>query len=136
MSEVKQERVVLTRKAILDAEDLDTKELFIPEWNGTVLIRGLSGRERDKWEASVMQQKGNNMQYNLRNARAKLASLCVVDEKGKRIFTDDDVLKLGNKSSKALDRIFGLAQDLSGISKEDVDELTKNSEGTLSEETF
>jgi hypothetical protein len=63
---------------------------------------------------------------NLRNIRAKLVALTVVDEDGNRIFSDEDAEALGKKSAAALDRIFAVAQRLSGLRPEDVEELAGN----------
>ena len=37
----------LDKAAILTADDLGRREVAVPEWGGTVLIRGLTGAERD-----------------------------------------------------------------------------------------
>jgi hypothetical protein len=42
------------------------------------------------------------------------------------MFSDQDVTKLGKKSARALDRVFDVSQRLSGITKEDVEDLAKN----------
>ncbi len=124
----------LGRDAILKQKDLEIIELFVPEWDGYILVRGMTARERDQWETSIVKQKGNNTQLDMRNARARLVAMCVVDQKGNRVFGDSDVAALGNMSAKAIDRIFSVAQDLSGVSNEDVEELTKNFEQTSSED--
>jgi len=124
---------MLNRDAILSAQDVNKKYVEIPEWGGGVYVRGMTGKERDDYEASIVSQKGTSTKMNMKNARAKLVVLCTVDEEGNKIFQSGDVLALGNKSSKALDRIFSVAQDLSGISKDDMDDLTGNSEETISE---
>lgn len=124
----------LSRDAILKAQDIESVILDIPEWGGTINVRGMSGHERDQFEQSLIQQRGKDQRVNMKNARAKIVVLCAVDEDGNRIFTDTDISALGRKSAKALDRIFTVAQDLSGIKEDDLDELTKNSEGMTSED--
>jgi hypothetical protein len=42
----------LTRDAILQAPDLQGEDVAVPEWGGTVRVRGLSGAQRDAYEAS------------------------------------------------------------------------------------
>jgi len=118
----------LTRDQILQANDLETRSLDVPEWGGTVRVRALTGVERDALEASAIQGKGKNRDVNLTNFRAKLCARAIVDEQGKRIFEDADIAALGRKSSGALSKVYNLAAELSGISDADVDELTKNSE--------
>jgi hypothetical protein len=119
---------LLTRDAILQAQDLPKELVSVPEWNGEVYVRALTGSERDAFEQSIVEQKGKSSKMNLRNLRAKLVALTVVDEVGERMFSDRDAELLGQKSAVALNRIFEVAQRLSGLSQEDVGELTKNSE--------
>ena len=45
--------VLLTRDLILKADDIQTREVEVPEWGGTVLIRALTGTERDAYEAEA-----------------------------------------------------------------------------------
>jgi len=78
--------VRLSKDDILHAEDLRTEEVDVPEWGGTVLVRGLTGRERDEFEGSVLEQRGQKTVTNTANVRAKLAVKCVVDDTGQRVF--------------------------------------------------
>ncbi|WP_461365749.1 hypothetical protein [Candidatus Darwinibacter acetoxidans] len=128
--------MILDRDKILKADDIEVRELEVPEWGGSVYVRGMTGRERDQFEAGIVKQKGRNTEINMKNARAKLVVLCTVDENGKRIFGDADIALLADKSAKALDRIFSVAQELSGISKDDMEELTKNSDETDGDGSF
>lgn len=117
---------LLSREAILQAQDLPTEDVEVPEWGGTVRVRGLTGAERDAFEQSIVEQRGKSTRMNLKNIRAKLVALTVVDEQGNRVFTDEDAELLGKKSASALDRIFAVAQRLSGLRPEDVEELAGN----------
>jgi len=124
--------MVLDREAILKANDIEKREVYIPEWGGSVYVRGMTGRERDQFEASIIRQRGRDTEINMKNARAKLVVMCTVDQEGNRLFTDADIALLANKSAKALDRIFAVAQELSGITREDMEELTENFDETTS----
>lgn len=117
----------LTRDAIFAVSDIQTEDVFVPEWNGTVKVRGLTAAERDVYETSIVSQRGKNVELNRQNIRAKLVALSVVDEAGVRIFADTDVRKIGEKSAAAVDLLYGVASRLSGLSKDDEDELAKNS---------
>lgn len=126
---------LLTRDQILKAQDLPTEDVSVPEWGGTVRVRALTGAERDAFEQSIVEQRGRSTRMNLQNLRAKLVALTVVDEEGNRIFSDSDAKLLGKKSALALNRVFEVAQKLSGLTSEDVEELTKNSESDQSEDS-
>lgn len=113
---------MLSKEQILAADDLKHEVVHVPEWGGDVHIRVMTGTERDRFEASV----GVGGQMNLANIRARLLSLVVCDESGKRLFADADVEALGAKSGAALDRLFAAAQRLNGLSKQDIEELQGN----------
>ena len=125
----------LTRDAILQADDLPAEDVEVPEWGGTVRVRGLTGAERDAFEASIVEQRGKTTHFKMENLRARLVALSVVGEDGKRIFSDSDVKALGRKSAVALQRVFKAAQRLSGLTAEDVEELAKNLESDQSDDS-
>jgi hypothetical protein len=124
----------LTREDILRAEDIPQEVVEVPEWGGCVRLRGLTGDERDSFEASIIVGRGANRQVNWRNLRSKLVALSIVDEAGQRMFTDADVDVLGRKSAVALERLFEVAARLSGLGRQDMEELTKNSNSDRSDD--
>jgi len=112
----------LTRDAILGVQDLKTERVPVPEWGGDIYVRGMSGAERDAFEQSLM--VGDK--FTPDNVRARLAARCICDEKGERLFSDADIVVLGAKNAAALDRVYDVAQRLSGIGKKDLDAAIKN----------
>jgi len=117
----------LSRDDILKAADNDPEEVEVPEWGGTVLVRGMTGRERDAFEVSMMTPgRGGKRVLDPANVRAKLVARCVVDDDGGRVFTDADVAELGGKSAAAIDRVYAVAARLSGMSGEDQEDLTRD----------
>lgn len=117
---------VLTRDEIVKQRELQTELVPVPEWGGEVIVRALSGRERDAFEAAIVEQKGRKAIVNTQNIRARLVATAVVDEHGQPIFYPSDVDLLGEQSAAALDRVFSVARRLSGMSEDDVEELAKN----------
>lgn len=161
--------ILLTKEQILTARSKRRTQIVpVPEWfdNGAVIVMELSGKERDAFEADMIQMSTNGKQsVNLRNVRAKLAgrsivnpddftiepiidavidgSTVVVDtaldapaspenyravlkegHEPHRLFNDIEINDLGDVSAAALQRVFEVSQQLSGITKKDVDELT------------
>lgn len=118
---------LLTREQILEAQDLQTEQVEVPEWGGAVLVRGLTGAQRGDYLQGlvIFDGKGNRTGVNLKNTH-RLVALCLVDENGKRLFTDADMKDLGGKSGAALERVETVALRLSGLDREDVEELTEN----------
>lgn len=117
--------MLLDRAAIFAASDTTYEEVACPEWGGSVRVKALTAAERDDYEASLLTGKGKNRELNLRNARAKLVARTVVDDTGKRLFSDGDAEALGDKSAAVMQRLFETAQRLSGLSDDDVEELTE-----------
>ena len=120
--------MALTRTDILNSTDLPVEPVKTPEWGAgsSVLVRTMSGVERDSFEQEMIDARKPGQKANINNIRARLAVRCVVDDTGARLFTDVDADALGKKSAKVLDRIFSTAQRLNGIGEADVDKLAGN----------
>lgn len=119
------EEFIEDAKAILDTQDMKFEIVAVPEWGGNVRIRTMSGEERDAFESSIA---GEGKKMNTQNIRAKLVMLTVVNAAGDRIFTKEQIEALGKKSAAALNRVYEASAKLSAITKQDVEELAKNSE--------
>lgn len=115
---------VLTREAILAADSLPKELVQVPEWGGDVYVRAMTGAERDSFEASFVGADGKVRKLD--NIRAKLCALSICDEGGSRLFSDADIIALGKTSASALQRVFKVAQKLSGLGDDAVEELAKN----------
>ncbi len=118
---------MLSKKAILDADDLPRETLHIPEWNGDVLIRGLSSADRDKISNArirCLQARGES-NISLISNEAKLAGMVLINDDGTRMFTDQEIALLATKSGEAIHRIVEVAERISGLT--DSGETVKNS---------
>lgn len=119
----------ISKQAVLSAVDLPRERIELPEWGADayVFVRGLTGTERDSWECYCLaQRKAAGSDNGFPGLRGSLLVRCLVDDDGNRIFDDGDVEALGGKSGKALDRLWEAAVRLSGIGKDDVEQLKKN----------
>jgi len=128
---------VLTAKDILGVSDIQIELVSVPEWGGEVYVKGMTGSERDKYEADMFplrvgEPKRGKIRrprpINLSDLRAKLCSMTICDADGKRLFSEKDVKVLTKKSAAALQRVFVVAQRLSGITDEDIEELAEGLE--------
>jgi hypothetical protein len=125
-----EEKKFLTRAEMLAVSDILVEDVHIPEWDTYVHVRGMTGAQRDAYEdasLSMPDKKKQTRAFIYKDARARLVAWSVVDENGKRVFSDADIPRLSEKSAAALQRIFNVAMRLSGISEEDIEELVKNS---------
>jgi hypothetical protein len=114
---------MLSKEQILQADDLKREVVDVPEWGGQVIVRTLTGDEKDSYETSMF----SGGKKDLKSIRAGLVARSLIDSDGRRIFTDSEVVALGAKSAAAIDRIYSVAARLSSVSKEDEKELEKNS---------
>lgn len=118
------------REALLAATSTPTEVVQLPELGKddtgkdmAVSVRGMTGSERDAFESSCFEGKGKHRAFNSKNLRARMVAYCCLDENGHRAFTDADAVALGNVRADLIDRLFAVAQKLSGMRDEDVDEL-------------
>jgi hypothetical protein len=127
MSDINTGLHMLSRESILNCVDFTTEVVEVPEWGGALTVKSLSGAERDRFEASITTMNNGVSAFKFENMRAKLVALSVIDPETKELmFTSGDIDALGKKSAAALQRVFNVAQRLSGLSPKDVESLTKN----------
>jgi len=115
---------MLSKEQIIAAQDIESEIVKVPEWGGEVTVQGLSLAEKDRWTECILIDGKPSMS----GATALLCALCMRDENGKRLFSSDEIDVLDAKSASAVDRVFQVAQRLSGIGQEDIEETVKNSE--------
>jgi hypothetical protein len=126
-----------TRDQILGVKDIGFIDLDMSEvsgWEGiTLRVKDLNGRERDALESSIVVERTTKVNgkkqktQELRdNVRATFCAACIVDEQMQPIFSKSDIAALGNKSARALDKIFTIIRDRNRISDDDVEELAGN----------
>lgn len=97
-----------------------------PEWGVQVYVRGLRGSERDWLEESMLVKSGKQRKLTMADFRAKVVMLSACTPVGEPIFRQGDEKWLTEKSGAVLDRIFTAAVAVSGLSKEDMDEIVGN----------
>ena len=112
---------MLTRDQILNASDIKTEVVSVPEWGGDVIVGTMTAGARDNFESQMLDKKTGR-----KNARAKLAAATIQDENGDLMFSEKDIEALGKKSGAALDRVFDAALKINRIGPSDMDELAKN----------
>lgn len=112
---------LLSRDAILAADDVLYEYMDIPEWGGRIRVRSLSGRDRDAYDAeayALSQASPNDPSAALRDYRSRRVARAIVDEDGKRVFSKADVDALSSKNASVIDRIDDVVTRLSGMDTE------------------
>jgi hypothetical protein len=124
---VKEIAMTLNKEQILEASDLKSVSIEVPEWGGSVLVRTMTGADRDAFEASMVTVNPDGTRTpDMRNLRAKQVALTMVDEANNRLFDVSDIPRLAMKSSAALERVFEAAQRINGLGIKAEEEAVKN----------
>lgn len=110
----------LTREEILALQDRKTAVLHVPEWGSDVRLMEMSAADRESYERMILRvnAESNKVETNLTNLRAKMVSISVVDEEGRRVFSDEDVIALSLKHHEAIRRIYNQAAILNRMAEE------------------
>jgi hypothetical protein len=112
---------LLTKAAILAANDLPTRDVAVPEWGGSVRIRSMTAEERDAFEAAQIAAKTDGFVV-VPNLRARYVSSCIVGEDGQPLFSEGEIGALGRKSAAALDRVFSAIAELNKLDPNAIEE--------------
>jgi hypothetical protein len=126
---------LLNKAAIKAANDVRFEDVEVPEWDGEVRVRALTGRERDAYEASgVVSGPNGSLQRRMpADIRSRLLVMCLVDEAGERLFSDTEIKDLAAKDGAVIDRLFDVATRISGLGKKGVEAKKGNSESGQSD---
>lgn len=119
---------MLSKAEILKADGLKTATVSVPEWGGDIVIREMTGAQRDVWDtmmASRYNAKTGQI-TSMKGMRAKMIVLSVVDEDGKPMFNDKDLDVISEKSSVVLDRICEAIRDINGLTDDAVEDAEGN----------
>lgn len=127
--------MALDKNQILGFSDIKTKEIRVPIWDDTVWIRQLTRGQQDalqKRQVSRLNVKKKGSMSNLEpdfalsvfGHDAWIFAQGVVDENGKRLFTDAEVEKLNEKNGEAIGFVAAEIIKFSGM-QEDIEEIEK-----------
>lgn len=114
--------MALTAEQILAADDLGLLRVEVPEWGGDVFVRVMSVGERDEYERQWIGKK----ETGIENFRTQYLARVLCDEKGKLLFSRDQIAALAEKSGAVMGRLFDVAMRHNKMTEEDVKELGKS----------
>lgn len=117
--------------ALLSAADINavqdavSETVPVPEWGGEVIIKAMTGTERDEFEAEMWKSG----KLDRRNYRSRFLVRVLVNESGTRIYTDAGAADLGKRNAAVIERLYDHAGRMSGLGDE-VQEETEGNSGT------
>lgn len=111
--------MILKKEDILNAVDLDTKDVDVPKW-GKVKIKSMSIAEQIEFGKI-------NSDENEKNIALELIVMCVIDDEGNKLFSRDDIPLLSKKSSVPIMHLFEECCKLNAMGGETLEQKAKNS---------
>ena len=53
----------LTREQVIEANDAETVEIEVPEWGGSILLRSMTGKQRNDYEFWALQRSESDKDF-------------------------------------------------------------------------
>lgn len=124
MQEINNAKISL-REKILNAADIQSEIIEIPEWGVKLEIKSLTGKKRAQLMTAAMDSKG---QMDFEKLYPDLVIASTYDPKTHvSVFEKTDRDMLNEKNGGALEKISKVALRLSGLEPDSVDNAEKNS---------
>lgn len=124
----------LRDKILAIQNDTPSEIVEIPEWGGLkVLVKGFTLGAKDDFLASILDKATNEPNLKAFNVGI-LVGTAHDPESGERLFSEEDIPVLKQKSAAAIDRLIQVGQRLSGLTEEAVDIAAKKSSSTTKDE--
>ena len=115
----------LSRDDILAVDDRKPVPVQVAEWDGVVNLKPISGIERAKLEEEMAKARKTGADIPTEFG-IKIVALSAVNGDGTtRLFKDEDVKALGQKSFKAISRLYKVCLELNAIGDDEIEELKK-----------
>ena len=129
---------LLSADQILSADDIETRTVPVPEWGGAVLMRTMDGNVRDDYTELVQSRMvGEGKKRKIGSYKGLAVSLlhkCLVKDDGTPLFQRPQLIQFQKKSSAVLARLTKVAQEMNGLSEDEVEKLAGNSESDRSDD--
>lgn len=111
------------RKKILAAKPSALTPLYVPDWDATIYIRELTLAERDEFEkGQIVYNDDGSMSMETVGLKARLIVLCVTDENGERLFSNEDEGEVNSLGAAATELVFAACQRVNKMRKQDVND--------------
>ncbi len=108
--------------AIAAASQVSFKSVYVPALGGDVNVKIQTVAEREAMEDASFGKNKTKQPF-----RAVIFANAVVDEKGERLYKDEDIAAIANYPASIVMPVFNAYNEYNGIIVEKVDEAEKNS---------
>jgi hypothetical protein len=111
------------------AASRDRMELEHEAFGQKVWIQEMNGQERDDWERAVAKkQDKEGRMTDVVGLRAKMIQLTLVDEKGVRVYSENEAEEINQFPGRFREDLFDAALEFNGLTKQAEESQLKNSE--------
>lgn len=108
-------------QTVISGDDSTVEWVDVPQWGGGCFVKNLSSAQRDEWEIACSSKKGSKGYL-----RAMLVQWAAIDADGNQKFGPHQVPMLARKNAAAVDLIAETILRISGMRKEDAEQIEKN----------
>lgn len=121
------EPVLATREDFLGGSvDRRYRNVTLPISGKIVRIQSLSELERARYEAAMYDGNGRRIAARVRDVRARLICLCMVDARGDRLLNDTDAERIVSLDSHDVGHLYDAMWEHVGFGNQGVEEAVKN----------
>ena len=114
------------RERILEKDDRESELVEVPQWDEKLKVVGMSAKERARLLRRITDSETGEMNIELMYPMLVIAT--VHDPAtGEKVFSDDDIDALNDKSGSAMEILGAAASRLSGMGSTEVGEMGKPS---------
>ena len=100
----------LSLNDILAVADVETRRVDVPEWGGTVVIKGLTKRDQQRLRKQASAAAGT---FDADVMEHLILSQCLAEP----VVTPEQAAQLLEKSAAAVDRVLTAIMDITGLSE-------------------
>jgi len=139
-SQQSNETKIFDRSSFLNLPEPTAQQVYIGSLDAYVYMRELSSAEQESYEASLIkfvpQDDGSTVtERDFDGMKSKYLVRVLCDDKGKRLFGDDEYELLGRKFAGTIRELYDSALEVNGLSRNAQEEMRKNSETTESDDS-
>lgn len=126
---------MLTAEEILAVDDIEVREVAVPEWKGTVFLRVMDGGARDAYDIARNERSKKKRGKADAGIRSMLLAHTLCNAEGVLLFGEEKMAELSKKNGAVLARLFDIACDMNGIGAKAEAQAEKNSDSGQSDDT-
>ena len=141
MNKEKTDKLVGTRRDLLDIREDQPESRFIEAIGKDVFFKKMNALDEDSYNWSMMQwvdvegETKQKLERDLVNSRCKYLVRVLCTAKGERLFADDEHELLGRKPPNVIKELFEKAQEVAGLDAKTMEKVEKNFDAEPTEDS-